>query len=54
MSQDIPKTTKQWSVVGTTGFDSLKFGEVDIPELGDSQVLVKCEISIIPLLTCPY
>lgn len=37
----IPKTTKQWTVTGQNGFDSLKFSEESIPELGDNQVLVK-------------
>jgi hypothetical protein len=41
MAQGIPKTSKQWTVEGENGFDSLHFGEVDIPELGDGQVLVK-------------
>lgn len=41
MMQNIPKTTKQWTVVGTDGFDSLKFSEVPVPALGDNQVLVK-------------
>lgn len=45
MAQDIPKTTKQWTVVGENGFDSLHFGEADVPELGDGQVLVKCRSS---------
>ncbi|CAH0018392.1 unnamed protein product [Clonostachys rhizophaga] len=41
MAQEIPKTVKQWSVSDFTGFDALKFSEEPIPELGDSQVLVK-------------
>jgi len=41
MAQDIPKTTKQWKVKGTSGFDDLEFSEAPVPELGDSQVLVK-------------
>lgn len=41
MAQDIPKTTKRWIVTGMTGFDALRFDEVPVPELGDSQVLVK-------------
>lgn len=42
MSQPIPKTSKQWNVVsGHDGFDSLKFSEQSVPELGDNQVLVK-------------
>ncbi|GAB0135309.1 hypothetical protein EsDP_00003652 [Epichloe bromicola] len=44
MTQDIPKTTKQWNVSshdGSEGFDALKFSEQEIPELGHSEVLVK-------------
>lgn len=41
MSQQVPVTTKQWNVTGKDGFDSLKFSEQPIPQLGDSQVLVK-------------
>jgi len=37
----IPQTAKQWNVTGTSGFDDLKFQEAPVPELGDSQVLVK-------------
>lgn len=37
----IPASTKQWAVVGYDGFDSLRLSEEPIPELGDSQVLVK-------------
>jgi len=43
MAQDIPKTTKQWHVTGTDGFDSLKLTEVPTQEVGDGQVLVKSE-----------
>ena len=36
-----PSTTKQWSIVGKDGFDSLKFEErAEIPSLGDHDVLV--------------
>ena len=36
-----PSTTKQWTVEGKTGFDSLKFNEkAEIPTLGDHDVLV--------------
>lgn len=36
-----PSTTKQWTVEGKSGFDSLKFNEkADIPTLGDHDVLV--------------
>lgn len=43
MAQSIPKTVKQWNVAGKDGFESLKFSEQPVPELGDSQVLVKSE-----------
>ncbi|KAF2873300.1 hypothetical protein BDV95DRAFT_566675 [Massariosphaeria phaeospora] len=37
-----PTTTKQWTLHGTNGFDSLKFDEkASIPQLGDKDVLVK-------------
>lgn len=40
----IPKTTNTWMVTGRNGFDSLEFQEnKQIPELGDSQVMVKRE-----------
>ncbi|KAL8921211.1 MAG: hypothetical protein Q9208_005822 [Pyrenodesmia sp. 3 TL-2023] len=36
-----PTTTKQWTVAGKSGFDSLKFDEkAQIPQLGDHDVLV--------------
>ncbi|KAH8901089.1 putative alcohol dehydrogenase [Thozetella sp. PMI_491] len=38
---EIPKSTKQWNVVGYEGLDSLKYTEQPVPELGDNQVLVK-------------
>ncbi|KAL6410042.1 alcohol dehydrogenase [Ilyonectria robusta] len=41
MAQAIPETTKQWNVVGTSGFDLLKFSEQPVPELGDNDVLVR-------------
>lgn len=40
-SIDLPKTTKTWSIEGTSGFDDLKFKEVPIPELSGNDVLVK-------------
>ena len=43
MGDTIPKTTKLWRVTGYDGFDSLKFTEEPVPELGDSEVLVKSE-----------
>jgi NADPH:quinone reductase-like Zn-dependent oxidoreductase len=37
-----PSTTKQWTVQGKDGFDSLKFDDkASIPKLGDKDVLVK-------------
>ena len=37
-------TMKQWTVAGKTGFDSLKLDEkAPVPQLGDKDVLVKCE-----------
>lgn len=39
----VPQTVKQWNVVSHNGFDGLKFSEQPLPELGDSQVLVKSE-----------
>lgn len=47
MSQSIPKTTKQWRVVGHNGFDSLEYSEQPIPELGDNQVLIKSEFPVL-------
>lgn len=44
MTQNMPKTTKQWIVTsqdGKDGFNALKFSEEQLHELGDSQVLVK-------------
>lgn len=41
MAEPLPKTAKQWKVTGYTGFDDLKFTEEAVPEIGDSQVLVK-------------
>jgi len=38
-----PSTTKQWTVQGQDGFDSLKWNEkAPVPSLGDKEVLVKC------------
>jgi hypothetical protein len=34
---------KSWFVAGKSGFDSLEFKDVAVPELGDKDVLVKCE-----------
>lgn len=38
---EIPKTVKQWTITGTTGFDCMKVSEQPVPALGDKQVLVK-------------
>jgi len=36
-----PSTTKQWTVEGRNGFDSLKFNEkAPIPSLGEKDILV--------------
>ena len=36
-----PSTTKQWTVTGKNGFDSLSYNEkAEIPQLGDHDVLV--------------
>lgn len=46
MSQDnLPKTTKQWNVVGQEGFDSLKYSEVPVPAVGDTEVLVQRKVT---------
>lgn len=38
-----PKTQKQWTVAGKSGFEDLKFTkDAPIPEIGDKDVLVKC------------
>lgn len=41
MAQSVPKTTKQWNIIGLDGFDSLAYSEQPVPELGDNQVMVK-------------
>lgn len=41
MAQPVPKTTKQWNVVGYDGLESLKYSEQPVPELGDTEVLVR-------------
>ncbi|KAF9889331.1 hypothetical protein FE257_007441 [Aspergillus nanangensis] len=41
MVQPVPTITKQWTITGHNGFDSLKYSEAPVPELGDNQVLVK-------------
>ncbi|RFU79637.1 alcohol dehydrogenase [Trichoderma arundinaceum] len=42
MAHEVPKVVHQWNVTKGDGFDSLKYSEQPLPELGDSQVLVKC------------
>ena len=40
------KAQLQWTVAGKSGFDDLKLNkEAPIPELGDKDVLVKCEFT---------
>ncbi|TQN63794.1 Zinc-type alcohol dehydrogenase-like protein, partial [Colletotrichum shisoi] len=41
MTLSVPRCSKQWNVTGQEGLESLKFSEQELPELGDSQVLVK-------------
>ncbi|OTB04425.1 hypothetical protein M426DRAFT_154307 [Hypoxylon sp. CI-4A] len=41
MAQSVPQTVKQWNLVGHDGLSSLHFEEKPVPELGDTQVLVK-------------
>ncbi|OTB19502.1 hypothetical protein K445DRAFT_373217 [Daldinia sp. EC12] len=41
MAQLIPKTTRQWNVVGYNGIESLTFSKPPVPELGDTEVLVR-------------
>lgn len=37
-----PQTMKQWTITGTDkGFDGLEYGDVDVPKVGDNDVLVK-------------
>ena len=48
MAQSLPKTTRQWNVIGFDGFESLKLSEQPVPQLGDSQVLVKSMSSKLP------
>ena len=47
MAEPIPRTTSQWNVVGTEGVASLQLSEQAVPELGDNQVLVKREYSLL-------
>ncbi|KAK5954795.1 hypothetical protein OHC33_004521 [Knufia fluminis] len=61
MAQPLPKTTQQWNVTGFNGLESLTFSEQPVPELGDTQVLVKIQGAalnfrdiIIPAGTYPW
>ncbi|KUI56427.1 hypothetical protein VP1G_03845 [Cytospora mali] len=57
-----PSTMKQWSITGTDkGFDGLKFGDVQVPKVGENDVLVKLQAAslnyrdlIIPLGQYPF
>ena len=41
-----PKTQKQWTVQGKGNFDNLKWNEsAPVPEIGDTDVLVKCKMT---------
>lgn len=41
MAHEIPKAAYQWNVTEGEGFESLKYSEQPLSQLGDSQVLVK-------------
>ncbi|UKZ64076.1 uncharacterized protein TrAtP1_013344 [Trichoderma atroviride] len=43
MAFEIPKAGYQWNLTEGGGFESLKYSEQPLPQLGDSQVLVKLE-----------
>jgi len=47
MSQSIPKTSKTWQVVKPGEFEDMKFADKEIPEVGDSQCLVKLEGAVL-------
>lgn len=37
-----PSTMKQWTITGTEkGFDGLEYGDVQVPKVGENEVLVK-------------
>lgn len=39
-----PSTMKQWTITGTDkDFNGLEFGEVQVPRVGDNDVLVKIQ-----------
>jgi len=47
-----PTTTKQWTIEGKTGFESLKLNEkAPVPQLGDKDVLVKSTSSFASPMT---
>ncbi|KAL7947077.1 NAD(P)-binding protein [Trichoderma barbatum] len=43
MAPAVPKLVHQWNISEGQGFDTLHYSEQPLPELGDSQVLVKLE-----------
>ncbi|KAL7895999.1 GroES-like protein [Trichoderma sp. SZMC 28014] len=43
MAFEIPKTVRQWNVTEGEGFEILKYSEQPLPQMGDSEVLVKLE-----------
>jgi hypothetical protein len=50
-----PSTMKQWTVEGKSGFDSLKYNEsAKVPEVGETDVLVKCMTSFTPVQSRKY
>lgn len=37
-----PSTMKQWTITGTEkDFDGLEYGDVEVPKVGENEVLVK-------------
>lgn len=47
MAFEIPKTVRQWNVTEGEGFEILKYSEQPLPQMGDSEVLVKCKLNFI-------
>lgn len=45
MAFEIPKAVYQWNLTKGEGFESLTYSEQPLPQLGDSQVLVKCKLN---------
>ena len=41
MAAAVPLTTKQWSVLGQEGLDSLVYTDAPVPALRDNEVLVQ-------------